>query len=284
MHLISHKLPLIWTLLLLSLLKRTEAAHSRRRVVSEGRPAAPRYDRSITTFDPSGRLLQIEYGMQAANRGVNVLAALSCDDSLCLIVEQSSAHKVHRIGDHIWLVTAGLTGDARSLASALRSYYQRHRIAFGQVPTTGEIAKYAASLQHQLTRMGGTRPLGCTAMVLGIDEVDGRCSPRLFRTDVGGILEDCLYCAAGRDQARLDKALGEELTEESTNDALQTMLLLLKLVAKVDKDRKVDVWLLKPSKKRRGNTHAICMKDVVCGGSNVSTLLTQIVKRAQSQS
>ena len=110
-----------------------EAAHSRRRGggggVSTRGPGSPRYDRSITTFDRSGRLLQVEYGMEAADRGETVVAVWTAGGIYVLVKSQASSssqtssssrsHKVHQIDEHLWLFTAGLSGDASALASSL---------------------------------------------------------------------------------------------------------------------------------------------------------------------
>jgi len=241
-----------------------DAAHSRRRSV--GRAFARndgtgpiRYDRSITTFDPSGRLLQVEYGTEAAARGSTVVAALLEGSSagsgnegsggggggICLVVERSpssgdggrsgggagggggSIPKVHRLADHVWLATSGLAGDASSLASVLRSFCHDHALACGEVPSTARVAQEAARRQHGVTRTGGRRPLGCTAIVVGVDPTSTTTTPtafaadgdeggrrrpspllRIFRSDPGGGgPEDCRYCAAGRGRGAVMSAL-----------------------------------------------------------------------------
>ena len=62
----------------------------------------------------------------------------------------------------------------------------------------------AASLQHELTRTPGARPLGCTAILAGVDNLTGL---KLFQTDSGGILEECFYCAAGKGQEKAMSSL-----------------------------------------------------------------------------
>ena len=98
-----------------------EAARSRTVIVR--RPASERYDREITTFDPSGRLLQVEYSMEAAGRGSPVIGFLH-EESVIVLVGQSqdseskpgllssqvvaslSPTKVHRLDEHVYLFTS----------------------------------------------------------------------------------------------------------------------------------------------------------------------------------
>lgn len=164
-----------------------DSAHSRRRAVSYR--GMERYDRSITTFSPDGRLEQVEYGMEASLRGSTV-AAMQTPDGICFLVKNSSHGKVHRLDHHLWLVTAGLSGDSRLLASVLRDSCQKLRLNFGEAPTVKEVARLAGQVQHELTRTGGRRPLGCTAIVIGIDpssDEESLGTPRLFQTDPGGV-------------------------------------------------------------------------------------------------
>ena len=239
-------------------------AHSRRRVtraVSE-----PRYDRSITTFDPSGRMLQAEYGMEASNRGESVAAVLT-KQGVVVAVRNSSQQKVHRIDDHIWLVSSGLSGDSFALASMLRLECQQHKISFGEPATVEEIARKAADTQHLLTRTGGARPLGCTAIIVGIDPQE---SPALFRSDPGGILEDCLYCASGKDNDQLLSSLANLYDDQIKTTARPDDDTIVKTVSKLvatmaaatdDEDNgvPVDVWIMQPSLGRRGEMRATCL-------------------------
>eukprot|EP00535_Pseudo-nitzschia_heimii_P001046 CAMPEP_0197188250 /NCGR_PEP_ID=MMETSP1423-20130617/17521_1 /TAXON_ID=476441 /ORGANISM="Pseudo-nitzschia heimii, Strain UNC1101" /LENGTH=373 /DNA_ID=CAMNT_0042640045 /DNA_START=122 /DNA_END=1243 /DNA_ORIENTATION=- len=207
-----------------------DAAHPRRRVAMRRQGAA--YDREITTFTEDGRLAQVEYGLEASLRGSTVGAirfgsdddddddAESDDDagggdgasslsSSCVVVciEHSSFGKMHRIDDHLWMLTAGLSGDARMLADQARRACQNHRLRTGEAPTTLQAARSAAEFYHRLTRIGGCRPLGCSAIFVGVDAADGKA--KLVRTDPGGGFEECGVCAAGNRH----EAVGKELAD-----------------------------------------------------------------------
>ena len=181
-------------LLLVAAVVVVDGAHSRRRVVvsSPRTAAAARYDRSITTFDPSGRLLQVEYGIEASQRGDSSIISLLADNGMIYVVVVSSPSPsasssstkpkgqrstttinnhgiVHRIDDHILMFCTGLMGDAKMLAGHLCWWCQQSKYNEGEVPTTKQAARYLASVQHKLTRTTGARPFGCTAIVVGID-------------------------------------------------------------------------------------------------------------------
>ena len=207
------------------------AAHSRRRPVY--RRSGPVYDREITTFTEDGRLAQVEYGLEASIRGSTIGAIRIPSESLvqqqqqgggdgdlvvegescvCICIENSSFGKMHRIDDHIWMITAGLSGDARMLANRIRTECQNFRLQYGEPPTTKQAAKMTADFYHQLTRLGGCRPLGCTAILIGVsdEEYGGIAATKIFLADPGGGVEECQFCTAGAGDSRSN--LGKELS------------------------------------------------------------------------
>jgi 20S proteasome alpha/beta subunit len=290
---------LVATLLVLGLFEAGESAHSRRRFVVR-RDGDDRYDRSITTFSAEGRLAQVEYGMESSLRGSTAVTLKIGSDNdksggssgICLVLQNSSYGKVHRLDHHLWLVTAGLSGDARTLAQILRDACQDIRSSYGESPTTKEVAKLAGSLQHQLTRTGGARPFGCTAFVVGVDPSslveengDDRFrlgNPQLYQTDPGGIVEECSHGVAGRNRDAVLKVLSPMVETKGTphaysssteNDgtpleakaaamARQILSELNSHAANDDDDQTVDVWIIRPHAHRRGGTQAMCYRGV----------------------
>ena len=179
---------------------------SARRVRGPSRNTAERYDRSITTFDPEGRLLQLEYALIAAEargRGLtvcvewdgNVIFAFpsSIDDSdvpssvsestpsddegvrllFDTVTENNPTHnsKVHRLSPTHLLLTSGLSGDAHVLASAFRrvnsSWTHQH---YGEVITTRELAAEVGRVRHSIGLRPGARVLGVIGLLIGLDE------------------------------------------------------------------------------------------------------------------
>lgn len=270
------------------------AAHSRRRFVVR-RDGEARYDRSITTFSPDGRLAQVEYGMEASLRGSTVAAMRLSGrlkggeggddvDVLCVIVKNASWGKVHRLDHHLWLITAGLSGDSRTLANELRKVCQKMRLSYGEAPTTKEVAHISGQIQHDLTRYAGARPFGCSAIVAGVDPTleDGELgTPHLYHTDPGGIVEESLFCAAGkgRDSAmkQLANIVGGSVndrgkTQSNDKESISNKIVeMAKHVLKEDDgssinsavdSKSVDVWVIEPDGNRRGSTKVTCYRGV----------------------
>lgn len=228
-----------------------DAAHSSRRRSGSSRSNNEKYDREITTFSPDGRLPQVEYGMEASTRGSTVaalqLSVVAGDKEeggdnnnnvvpvIVVCLESTSEGKMHRIDDHLWMATAGLAGDARYLANEMRNWCQGYRQNYGEAPTVGQAARTVADLQHFLTRRGGRRPLGCSAMVLGVTTTGGSSSgasasmkpllsissptfvgkTRLYQADPGGGggVENSSVCLAGRGRTEMLKEMNALLEE-----------------------------------------------------------------------
>ena len=249
------------------------AAHSRRRIVVR-ESSRPTYDRSITTFDPDGRLLQVEYGLQASQRGATVLALFQQKETMIVLVQGGSFGKCHRLDHHLWLFTSGLSGDARLLAQVLRQHAQDHRVAFGEVITSRELAKVAAQLQHQLTRTGGARPLGCSALIVGVDTPTNNQpgKVRLFQTDPGGIVEQINdFGVIGKQRVTLVKELSASQKQDKDSSVMETAAALAKKVFNLEKSSDktkgsersmLDIWVIQPHVDKRGGLQATCYRNV----------------------
>ena len=137
-----------------------------------------------------------------------------------------------------------------------------------------QAARQAASLQHQLTRTGGARPLGCTAIVVGMDPTcasGAAGKSRVFRSDPGGILEDCLYSVAGKDHEKLMMDMARRYHGDFSKTANETTVVteMLSAVSSLvgsdddgDGNSSVDIWMFQPNTKRRGKTNATRLRNV----------------------
>eukprot|EP00545_Synedropsis_sp_CCMP1620_P000834 CAMPEP_0119007084 /NCGR_PEP_ID=MMETSP1176-20130426/2758_1 /TAXON_ID=265551 /ORGANISM="Synedropsis recta cf, Strain CCMP1620" /LENGTH=309 /DNA_ID=CAMNT_0006959153 /DNA_START=40 /DNA_END=969 /DNA_ORIENTATION=- len=268
-----------------------EAAHSRRRPVVRSNGQQPKYDRAITTFSADGRLQQVEYGMEAANRGDTIVAA-KINQTLAIVMiptttTSSSSQKIHRIDAHILMATAGLAGDGRTLASAVRSSCQQHVLSYGERPTVHEAAQMAAQIQHDLTKTAGARPLGCSAILVGVDANDDDANDgvlgevQIYHTDPGGVLEHCHYCVAGKKKDPILSGVADSFEEAARRDGSSSLAFhvaskTLGLLWKENDDDNdtddsgkkkqcCDVWLVRAisgNDKKKGGMGLICARAV----------------------
>lgn len=108
--------------------------------------------------------------------------------------------------------------------------------------------------------------MGCTAIVVGIDLSSSATAAsgesRVFRSDPGGILEDCLYCAAGKDNDKLMNQVAKQYDGFKAANQTDIVTQVLSSMNALDQDSSVDVWIIEPSAKRRGQTFARCLRNV----------------------
>jgi 20S proteasome alpha/beta subunit len=249
--------------------------------------------------------------MEAARRGGSFVAALIEDDQCAVIIAEATmsassasastlpsvsagCNKVHRIAPNVFMVSAGLSGDARAIASTARAFCQQHQLNLGEAPTVEQVARHVANFQHELTRTGGARPLGCTAVVVGMDPVD-ECF-KLYQTDPGGILEECICSIGGKDRLSVMKELktraGEIWKEEratperndegSTLSAVRSISKILQSFSAATTESElampINVWIVRASKLRRGGIRAVCFCKVP--GTDLKALFDAITESA----
>jgi len=257
------------------------AAHSQKRVTARTRVVYV-YDRSITTFDPNGRLLQVEYGAEAANRASPIVAVV-IDETIYIAIPtttMTTTCPIHRLDHHLFLVATGLAGDALAVARQLRQSAAQHRLSHGEPSTVLECATEVATLQHGLTKQPGARPLGVTALIVGLDSLShGKENPRLYRSNPGGTLEDCYYAAAGKNQDTMMRVLdrlypqlassssssSSSSTESSPATVINALGTVLReaLTDRGDKQQPAfDAWIIRPGKEGRGGTKVTCVQGI----------------------
>ena len=117
------------------------------------------YSFSLTTFSPSGKLVQIEYALNAVSQGATSLG-IKAKNGVVLatekktpspLVDESTVQKIVNITDNIGFVYSGMGGDFRVLVRRARrtaqAYYDVYKEA---IPVSQLVREVAAVMQATL--------------------------------------------------------------------------------------------------------------------------------------
>jgi len=195
--------------------------------------ASERYSFSLTTFSPSGKLVQIEYALNAVAAGAGsvgikasngvVLATEKKQKSI--LNEDHSTYKVEMVTDNIGMINSGLGPDYRLLVKRARKIAQEYFLIYREtIPTTILVQKVAYIMQ-EYTQSGGVRPFGVSLLISGWDNGRGY----LFQCDPSGAYFAWKATALGKNNVNgktfLEKRYSETVELE---DAVHTAILTLK--------------------------------------------------------
>ncbi|KAI9741253.1 MAG: Proteasome subunit alpha type-2 [Cirrosporium novae-zelandiae] len=140
---------------------------------------ADRYSFSLTTFNPSGKLVQIEYALNAVNQGVTALGIKATNGivlatekkSSSPLIENPSLSKISLITPNIGMVYAGMGPDYRVLVDKARKVsHTGYKRIYNEYPPTRILVQDIARVVQEATQSGGVRPYGVSLLIAGWDD------------------------------------------------------------------------------------------------------------------
>jgi 20S proteasome subunit alpha 2 len=189
------------------------------------------YGFSLTTFSPSGKLMQIEYALNAVKNG-QPSVGLRAKDGVVLATENKSSilhddeTKIEKVSEHIGVVYSGMGPDFRLLVKRARKIAIQYELMFGEeIPTTELVSRLAAVMQ-EYTQSGGVRPFGVSLLIAGWDVVKKR--PLLFQSDPSGAFFAWKATALGKNDINAKTFLEKRFNDGlELDDGIHTALLTL---------------------------------------------------------
>ncbi|KAG0262332.1 Proteasome subunit alpha type-2 [Mortierella polycephala] len=194
---------------------------------------ADRYSFSLTTFSPSGKLVQIEYALSAVNSGVtsigikatNGIVVATEKKAVSTLIDDSSLEKVAVICSNIGMVYSGMGPDYRVLVNKARKAAQAYKRVYMEEPPTAILVKEIASVMQEFTQSGGVRPFGVSLLIAGFDE----SGPMLYQVDPSGSYWPWKATAIGKNMVNAKTFLEKRYNEDiELEDAIHTAILTLK--------------------------------------------------------
>jgi len=190
------------------------------------------YDFSLTTFSPSGKLVQIEYALTRVQAGSTSLAVkakngvvLATEKKLPALMDSSSVEKISLLTDNIGVVYSGMGPDSRVLIRKGRKAAQTYFRTYADKIPVNQIVKELASIMQEFTQSGGVRPFGVSLLIGGYDDQ----GPQLYQVDPSGSYWAWKAAAIGKNMANAKTFLEKRYNDDmELEDAIHTAILTLK--------------------------------------------------------
>lgn len=189
---------------------------------------------SLTTFNKSGKLLQIEYALKRVSQGKMALGikasngvVIACDKKVSTtLVDADEYQKIQSVTPSCGFVYAGMGPDFRVLVTQARKAAQAYYLTYREVQPVAQVVRESALIMQEYTQSGGVRPFGVSCLVAGWDDVDG---PQLFQVDPSGAAFGWKATAIGKNYENAKNFLERRYNDEmELDDAVHTALLTLR--------------------------------------------------------
>ena len=125
-------------------------------------------------YNQEGRLVQVDYALQAVSRGSTTLGLKTKDFALLSSQVKPTrplmepAEKVFVVDDHIGATGSGYIGDVTTLLDQVRVAAQRHRLVYDEPIDVGTLSRNLSEYLHEFT-MYAVRPFGASVLLAGVD-------------------------------------------------------------------------------------------------------------------
>merc|ERR1712070_327316 len=194
------------------------------------------YDRGVNTFSPEGRLIQVEYAIEAIKHGSTAIGiatregcVLACEKRLTsTLMEPRSVEKILEVDDHIGAAMSGLTADARTLIDRARVECQNHRFTYGEAMSVEATTQSLCDVALRFSEEGDddgedalSRPFGVALLLAGMSN-DG---PALYHMDPSGTYVRFDAKAIGSASEGAQSALQDEYNKSMTLVEAETMAM-----------------------------------------------------------
>mmetsp|Transcript_1918 Transcript_1918/g.6875 ORF Transcript_1918/g.6875 Transcript_1918/m.6875 type:complete len:237 (+) Transcript_1918:97-807(+) len=191
------------------------------------------YSFSLTTFSPSGKLLQIEHALKAvaagstslgikAKNGVVIATEKKLPTSL---VDEKSVVKTQLITENTGFVYSGMGADFRVLVRKARQSAQRYYDLYKETIPVSQLVRETAAVMQEFTQRGGVRPMGVSLLVSGVDSQ----GPQFYQVDPSGSYFAWKASAIGKNMTNAKTFLEKRYSDDmELEDAIHTAILTLK--------------------------------------------------------
>mmetsp|Transcript_59926 Transcript_59926/g.117832 ORF Transcript_59926/g.117832 Transcript_59926/m.117832 type:complete len:234 (-) Transcript_59926:79-780(-) len=188
---------------------------------------------SLTTFNKTGKLMQIEHALTRVQQGKMALGikakngvVIATDRKVSsVLVDSDEYQKIQNVTPTTGFVYAGMGPDFRVVVTNARKAAQKYYLTYREVQPVEQVVRESALLMQEYTQSGGVRPFGVSCLVAGYDD-DG---PQLFQVDPSGSSFGWKATAIGKNYVNAKNFLERRYNDDmELDDAVHIALLTLR--------------------------------------------------------
>jgi 20S proteasome subunit alpha 1 len=185
----------------------------------------------FNVFNDEGKLLQVEYGLEAVASGLPIVAVKSKDTIVCAAkkrvqdkLEDEGTTSFYRISSKCYAGMTGLSADIDYVVMRAKELASKKSFSFGFETTPDILCRALADKMQKLVQSIGERPPAFAAAVLGFD----RSKPMIYHTDLSAICYPCYGVALGDQSSKMRKSLEDNYREDASHrDLVETAVRAL---------------------------------------------------------
>jgi 20S proteasome subunit alpha 2 len=192
-------------------------------------------DFSLTTFSPSGKLLQIDYAVAAVSNGdlslgikaKNGVVIASEKKIRSVLVDADSIDKIVHLSGNVGTCYSGMGPDFRVLCRRARKSAARYQLTYNDPMPVSQLVRETASVMQEFTQSGGVRPFGVSLLMAGYDD----SGPQLWQVDPSGSYWAWKASATGKNSTNAKTLLEKRYNNNpdmDLEDAIHNAIIILK--------------------------------------------------------
>jgi 20S proteasome subunit alpha 2 len=187
------------------------------------------YSFSLTTFNPSGKLSQIEYALNAVNLGSTCLGicvssgvVIAAENKMSSnLVDYPTVKKISEITPNIAVVYSGIGPDSRALVRRARQSAEAYYCIYREQIPIAQLVQQTATVMQEFTQSGGVRPFGVSLLMAGFDDY----GPQLYQIDPSGSFFSWKASAIGSNMNNTNNLLTSRYASEiDLEDAIHMII------------------------------------------------------------